>query len=98
MNREDIGLPPHMQRMVNLGMDGADIMHGELKVLMLEAEKQLELAQQAEDESEEAMDSMERRYWEGVLDTYAELYILTYDISFAKKEKEVRDIKENFNG
>ena len=87
MNAEDIGLPPHLQRMVNLGMDGADIMHGELKVLMVEAEKQLTLAQEAEDESEEAMDSMERKYWEGVLDTYTELYKLTYDIAFAKGEK-----------
>lgn len=86
MNAEDIGLPPHMQRMVNLGMDGADIMHGELKVLMLEAEKQLEIAQQAEDESEEAIDSMERKYWEGILDAYCLIYKLTYDIAFAKKE------------
>jgi hypothetical protein len=78
--------------MINLGMDGADIMHGELKVLMLEAEKQLELAQQAEDESEEAMDSMERKYWEGVLDTYGELYGLTYDIAFAKTEKDKQDM------
>ncbi len=98
MNREDIGLPPHLQRMVNLDMDGADIMHGELKVLMLEAEKQLELAQQAEDESEEAMDSMERKYWEGVLDTYGELYQLTYDIAFAKNDKLIRDMKEHING
>ena len=97
MNREDIGLPPHLQRMVNLDMDGADIMHGELKVLMLEAEQQLELAQQAEDESEEAMDSMERKYWEGVLETYAELYQLTYDIAFAKLDKDVREIRERHN-
>ena len=97
MKREDIGLPPHLQRMVNLGMDGADIMHGELKVLMLEAEQQLELAVEAEEESEEAMDSMERRYWEGVLETYGELYGLTYDIAFAKTDKDVRDIKERFN-
>ena len=98
MNREDIGLPPHLQRMVNLDMDGADIMHGELKVLMLEAEQQLELAQKAEDESEEAMDSMERKYWEGVLETYAELYQLTYDIAFAKNDKLIRDMKEHING
>ena len=49
--KNDNQLPPHMLRMVNLGMDGADIMHGELKVLMLEAEQQLELAQEAEEES-----------------------------------------------
>ena len=94
MKREDIGLPPHLQRMVNLGMDGADIMHGELKVLMLEAEQQLELAVEAEEESEEAMDSMERRYWEGVLETYGELYGLTYDIAFAKTDKDVKDMKD----
>jgi len=94
MKREDIGLPPHLQRMVNLGMDGADIMHGELKVLMLEAEQQLELAVEAEEESEEAMDSMERRYWEGVLETYGELYGLTYDIAFAKTDKDVIDMKD----
>jgi len=40
--KNDNQLPPHLLRMVNLGMDGADIMHGELKVLMLEAEQQLE--------------------------------------------------------
>ena len=98
MNREDIGLPPHLQRMVNLDMDGADILHGELKVLMVEAEKQLDLAVEAEEESEEAMDSMERRYWEGVLETYGELYGLTYDIAFAKNDKVIRDMKERLRG
>jgi len=82
-------LEPYLQRQVELGMDGADIMHGHLKTLMLEAETQLELAQEAEDESEEAMDSMERRYWEGVLEAYGEMYALTYDISFAKGELNV---------
>ena len=28
---EDIGLPPHLQRMVNAGVSGLDIMHGELQ-------------------------------------------------------------------
>ena len=94
MNAEDIGLPPHLQRMVNLNMDGADIMHGELKVLMVEAEEQLTLAQEAEDESEEAMDSMERKYWEGICDAYTELYKLTYDIAFAKADKKARYDKD----
>jgi flagellar biosynthesis/type III secretory pathway protein FliH len=77
-------LDPYLQKQVELGMDGADIMHGHLKTLMLEAEQQLELAHEAEAESEEAMDSMERKYWEGVTEAYAELYALTYDIAFAK--------------
>ena len=95
---EHINLPPHLQRMVNLDMDGADIMHGELKVLMVEAERQYDLAKKAEEESEEAMDSMERKYWEGALDTYAELYQLTYDIAFAKNDKVIKDIKERIHG
>ena len=83
-------LDPYLAKQVALGMDGADIMHGHLKTLMVDAEQQLELAQQAEDESGEAMDSMERRYWEGVLDAYGELYSLTYGIAF-----EAGVIKEN---
>lgn len=82
-------LPPHLQRMVMAGMDGADIMHGELKVLMVEAEQQLQLAQEAEEESGEAMDSMERRYWEGVLDTLSQVYSLTYDIAFAQGDSQI---------
>ena len=84
-------LDPYLQKQVELGMDGADIMHGHLKTLMLEAEQQLVLAQEAENESEEAMDSMERKYWEGVCEAYGELYALTYDIAFAKSELEVAE-------
>ena len=83
MNAEDIGLPPHLQRLVNYDINGLDIMHGELKILMLVAEQELANAQAIEDETEEAMDSMERKYWEGVLDAYTELYKMTYDLSFA---------------
>jgi hypothetical protein len=68
---------------VDLGISGIDIMHGELKILMLVAEQELANAQAIEDETEEAMDSMERKYWEGVLDAYTELYKMTYDLSFA---------------
>ena len=83
MNNEDIGLPPHLQRLVNAGVTGLDIMHGELKNLMLIAEQELAEAQAIEDESEEAMDSMDRTRCEGALDTLVSLYKLTYDLSFA---------------
>ena len=88
MTPEDIGLPPHLQRLINYDIDGLNIMHGELKNLMLIWEKELEKAQEIEDESEEAMDSMERKYCEGFLDALTALYKLTYDLSFAIKEKE----------
>jgi hypothetical protein len=83
MNAEDIGLPPHLQRMVNAGVSGLDIMHGELKNLMLIAEQDLADALEQETLSEEAMDSMVRTECEGRLDTLAELYQLTYQLSFA---------------
>jgi hypothetical protein len=83
MNSEDIGLPPHLQRMVNAGVSGLDIMHGELKNLMLIAEQELAEAIAVEEESEEAMDSMDRTRCEGSLDTLVSLYDLTYQLSFA---------------
>ena len=83
MNAEDIGLPPHLQRMVNAGVSGLDILHGELKNLMLIAEQDLADALEQETLSEEAMDSMVRTECEGRLDTLVELYQLTYQLSFA---------------
>ena len=81
-------LDPYLQRQVDHDITGLDIMHGHLKVLMLEAEKELEEAQRIEDETEEAMDSMERKYWEGQLDSLGHVYSLTYDLSFATMERE----------
>ena len=76
-------LTDHVQKAIELGSSGLDIMHGELKWLMKEAEEQLELAQEAEDKSGEAMDSMDRTYWQGQLDALSHVYGLTYQISFA---------------
>ena len=83
MNSEDIGLPPHLQRLVNAGVSGLDIMHGELKNLMLMAEEDLKDALEQEEKSEEAMDSMVRTECEGRLDALVALYELTYQLSFA---------------
>ena len=82
-HQPDYNVPPHLQRMIDAGVNGLDIMHGELKNLMLIAEQELAEAQAIEDESEEAMDSMERTRCEGALDTLVELYNLTYQLSFA---------------
>jgi hypothetical protein len=90
MTPEDIGLPPHLQRMVNAGVSGLDIMHGELKNLMLMAEQDLADALAQEELSEEAMDSMVRTECEGRLDTLVALYELTYQLSFAIGAKNVQ--------
>ena len=79
----DYNVPAHLQRMIDAGVSGLDIMHGELKNLMLIAEQNLTEAQALEDETEEAMDSMERTRCEGVFDTLVDLYNLTYQLSFA---------------
>lgn len=81
--KPDYNVPPHLQRMVDAGVSGLDIMHGELKNLMLIAEQELAEAQAREDETEEAMDSMDRTRCEGALDTLVALYELTYQLSFA---------------
>ena len=81
-------LDPYLQRQVDHDISGLDIMHGHLKVLMLEAEQELAAAQATEDETEEAMDSMERKYWEGQLDALGHVYNLTYDLSFAIMARE----------
>jgi hypothetical protein len=84
-------LEPYLQKQVDAGLAGTDILHGALKNMMLDAEKQLDLAQEAEDESGEAMDSMERKYWEGVLDSLTDVYSLTYNLSFAINDRRVKN-------
>ena len=83
-------LEPHLQRMVDAGVSGIDIMHGELKNLMYIAEQELlDISkEEEEDDYSDAMVSMERTRAEGVLDTLASLYKLTYDLSFAIQDKE----------
>jgi hypothetical protein len=83
-------LDPYLQRQVDHGISGIDIMHGHLKVLMLEAEQELTEAQRIEEENDfsDAMESMERKYWEGQVDALSHLYSLTYDLSFALAAKE----------
>lgn len=83
-------IEPRLQKLVDIGMTGVDIMHGELKNLMLEAEQEYSNAVAIEEKNDysDAMESMERKYWEGMLDAYSHLYKMTYDLSFAISDKE----------
>ena len=81
-------LEPRLQKLIDMGESGTDILHGELKNLMLIAEQELADAIEREEESEEAMDSMVRTECEGALDTLVALYELTYQLSFAIGAKE----------
>ena len=83
-------LDPHLQRMVDAGVTGIDIMHGQLKIDMLEAEARYTEAVKIEEENDysDAMESMDRKYEEGFLDALTMMYKYTYDISFAISAKE----------
>jgi hypothetical protein len=85
MNEEDIGLPPHLQRMVNAGVSGLDILHGELKNLML-IDEQL-LSEYTNQDDEQYDQTVDRLNLEGHLDALVELYNLTYQLSFAIGER-----------
>jgi hypothetical protein len=59
--------------MVDMGESGTNILHGELKNLMLDAE--------------ESWIQGESKYHEGMLDAYATVYQLTYELAFAISER-----------
>ena len=86
---ETLELEPHLQKQVDAGSSGTDILHGELKHLMYEAEKEYLEAKRIEEENDygDAMESMERKYWEGQLDGLSHVYALTYALAFAIDER-----------
>ena len=92
--RNDMLLTPQMKKAIQLGSSGLDVLHGQLKVLMLEAEDQLRMAQEIEEENDysDALESMERKYWEGQTDALAYVYSLTYQLSFAIMDKEKEQV------
>jgi hypothetical protein len=85
-----VELTDSLQRQVDHGSSGLDILHGALKVLMVDAEDELRMAQETEEENDydDAMESMERKYWEGQVDALAHVYSLTYALSFAISERD----------
>jgi len=83
-------LEPYVQRLVDAGVTGIDIMHGQLKIDMLEAEAAYSEAVKIEEDNDysDAMESMDRKYAEGFMDAISYMYKMTYDISFAIAAKE----------
>jgi hypothetical protein len=82
-------LEPYLQKQVDAGLPGTDILHGHLKNMLFEAERQLEEAQRVEEENDysDAMESMERKYWEGQVDALGDIYAMTYALAFAIEER-----------
>jgi hypothetical protein len=82
-------LPPHLQKMIDAGVSGTDVLHGELKNLMLIAEQEFQEIAVEEEEGgySDAMLSMDRTRAEGRLDAFGEVYALTYQLAFAINER-----------
>lgn len=75
-----VEFPPHLQKQVDLGESGTDIMHGHLKNLMYECETRLI-------EIGDSDDIAEKFYHEGRMDTLTEMYVLTYNLAFAISDR-----------
>lgn len=79
-------LPPHLQKLVDLGISGTDILHGELKNLMYNAETNWKAALDGEPLEENEYDPSDD-YYEGYLQGLGEVYELTYLLAFAIDER-----------
>ena len=86
---ETTQLEPRLQKLIDMGESGTDILHGELKNLMLEAETEyLEIEkEEREGDYSDAMLSMDRTRAEGRLDALGEVYALTYQLAFAISDR-----------
>jgi hypothetical protein len=74
-----------LQRLVDIGESGTDILHGELKNLMYQTEQAL--AEYTDHDNEQYDQTVDRLHLEGMLDAYVEVYQLTYDLAFAISDR-----------
>ena len=87
---ETTTLPSRLQKLVDLGESGTDILHGELKNMMYECEKILVPLLENSNElgsDEEYDDTVERLYNEGYMDALESVYALTYQLAFAINDR-----------
>jgi hypothetical protein len=85
-------LSDNLIKSVQAGISGLDIIHGELKNWMYETEQELNpLLQQSEEigSDEDYSDTVDRLWLSGYMEALADLYRLTYQLSFA-----IADLKE----
>lgn len=87
---ETTTLEPRLQKLVDLGESGTDILHGELKNMMYECEKTLVPLLENSNElgsDEEYDDTVERLYQSGYMDALSNVYALTYQLAFAISDR-----------
>jgi hypothetical protein len=84
-------IPEYLEKgLEDISIPLIDLLHGHLKVAMLDAEQVLSEAKEIEEANDysDAMESMERTYAEGYLEALTELYCLTYNLSIDRKNIE----------
>lgn len=84
-------LSDNLIKSVQAGVSGLDIIHGELKNWMYETEQELNpLLQQSEEigSDEDYSDTVDRLWLSGYMEALADLYRLTYQLSFAIAERD----------
>lgn len=80
-------LAPHLQKQVDFGISGTDILHGELKNLMYETEQDMFAALNDEPLEEWEHDESDE-YLQGRLTALSDVYRLTYLLSFAISDRQ----------
>jgi hypothetical protein len=78
-------LEARLQKLVDIGESGTDILHGELKNMMYETEQAL--AEYTDHENEQYDQTVDRLHLEGQLDALTEVYVMTYNLAFAINER-----------
>lgn len=88
MNKLEVS--PRIQKLIDMGESGTDILHGELKNMMYECEQVLIPLLDNSDKlgsDEEYDDTVNRLYNEGYMDALSAVYSLTYELAFAIDER-----------
>ncbi len=78
-------LDPRLQKLIDLGESGTNILHGELKNLMYQTEQAL--SEYIDPDNEEYDQTVDRLHLEGMLDAYGHVYELTYQLAFAISDR-----------
>jgi hypothetical protein len=87
---ENMKLSERLQKLVDLGESGTDILHGELKDMMYQTEQVLIPLLDNSNElgsDEDYDDTVERLYQSGFMDALLMVYELTYALSFAISDR-----------
>ena len=85
-------LPENIIKAIEAGVSGLDIIHGELKNMMYNAEQEYNpLLEKSEEigSDEDYSDTVDRIWLQGYLEALADVYILTYNLSFAMEDQDV---------